>query len=523
MSLTAEAELTMAKRKAKETAARSLRWLLNGIADAPPVAITGISADSRTVAKGDVFLACRGATNHGLTFTADVIASGAAAIVWDSETDGQPGADEGVKDGVVMVPVAGLSDRLGEIANRWFGAPSRRMKLSGVTGTNGKTTVAFLIAQSMHLLNTRCAYVGTLGAGIETLERQAGLTTPGCIDLHRNLADFASRGARHTALEVSSHALAQKRVDGLAFDSVLFTNLSRDHVDYHGSMQAYGETKARFILAQDARHRIINIDSDFGRQLLARSTNDAVAVSTAGNTSDEARLFLQMQAVGRDDCGTTVRIRGSWGENAFYLPLAGDFNAANAALVLAQLLCWGIPLQAAVDALTHVTPPPGRMQKVTLPTETLAPTVFVDYAHTPAGLEAVLGTLRAHCKGKLWCVFGCGGDRDKGKRGAMGETVARLADQPVVTTDNARSESPGEIIAVVMDGMPAGSSAIAIEDRAAAIAFAIAAAADEDIVLIAGKGHENYQVVGNLRRPFSDYQVALANLAVRLPAEGRAP
>jgi UDP-N-acetylmuramoyl-L-alanyl-D-glutamate--2,6-diaminopimelate ligase len=351
-------------------------------------------------------------------------------------------------------------------------------------------------------------------------ERQVGLTTPGCVDLHRNLAEFASRGARHAAVEVSSHALHQNRVDGVAFDSVLFTNLSRDHIDYHGDMPSYFETKARFILAQNVRHRIVNVDSEFGRQLADRCADRVVAVSTLADGDAGKQAFLHMRALDRDGQGSTVAVRSAWGTETFYLPLAGDFNVANAALVLAQLLCWDVSLADATGALGEASPPAGRMQKVTCETPA-APSVFVDYAHTPAGLEAVLGTLRSHCKGELWCVFGCGGDRDRGKRRTMGETVARLADRPVVTSDNPRSESPGEIIRAVLGGMDEGT--VAIEDRAAAIAHAISHAGVNDVVLIAGKGHEDYQVVGSVRRPFSDYQVALTNLNARCAAGGDKP
>lgn len=513
-------ETMMENGKAKEPATRSLRWLLAGIVDAPAVAIGGLSSDSQTVTEQDVFLACRGASHHGLSFLEEAISAGAAAVVWDSEGITAPAA----RPGLPMVPVAGLTHRLGEIANRWFDTPSAVVRLSGVTGTNGKTTVAFLIAQCLQILKKPCGYLGTLGAGIDSLERTALLTTPGCIDLHRHIAHFRSCGAGHAALEVSSHAIAQNRIDGLQFDSVIFTNLSRDHIDYHGDMRSYGETKSRFILQQDARHRIINIDSDFGRRLCDHSGDAAVAVSTVKGSSckTDAGRFLRMQALTHDDRGGTVQVSGSWGEERFHLPLVGEFNVSNAALVLAQLLCWDIPLGSAAAALSRVSAPAGRMQRVVTPSPEAGPFVYVDYAHTPAGLEAALASLRDHGRGRLWCVFGCGGDRDKGKREAMGETVARLADQPIVTTDNPRSEPPEVIIAAVLRGMTANNNAVTIEDRAAAIGYAITHATGEDIVLIAGKGHEDYQLIGTSRHPFSDYQVALSHLVARQSSRGDA-
>jgi UDP-N-acetylmuramoyl-L-alanyl-D-glutamate--2,6-diaminopimelate ligase len=509
--------MSLAIMSTTETSAvRDLRWLLDGIADAPPVPLSGISTDSRRLRPGDLFLACQGAARHGLEFVEQAMEAGVAAIAWDSATAVTPS----IRAGVVMVPVPALADRLGELANRWFDAPSEHMTVSGVTGTNGKTTVAFLIAQCMQLLNRPCGYMGTLGGGISTLNRDLGLTTPGCVDLHRKLAEFVALGAGYASLEVSSHALHQKRVDGVRFDSVLFTNLSRDHIDYHGDMEAYGETKARFVMDGDVAHRIVTVDSEFGLRLANRCADqradNVVAVSTQAEADAASMTHVHLQVTDSDENGSNVDIRGSWGSTGFHLPLAGNFNVANAALVLAQLLSWGVSLHDAANALSRVVPPPGRMQKVSAANAAALPAVYVDYAHTPAGLEAVLATLRDHCKGALWCVFGCGGDRDQGKRHEMGKVVSRLADHPVVTSDNPRNEEPGAIISAILRGMRPDT--VAIEDRAAAIAYAVANAADGDIVLVAGKGHEDYQVIGDTRRPFSDYDVALKCLNERSPA-----
>ena len=522
----------MTKRFRTESTERNLQWLLQGIADdvdsIPALPITGISTDSRTIRKGEVFLACQGLASHGLQFVDQALAAGAAAIAWDSQAvddmaDARFDTDAAVlaarHSSAVMIPAAGLTHRLGEIANRWFDAPSERLRISGVTGTNGKTTVAFLIAQCLQMLDKPCAYMGTLGAGIARLDRGPGLTTPGCVDLHRNLADFASAGALSAALEVSSHALHQNRVDGVRFDSVLFTNLSRDHIDYHGDMLSYGETKARFVLSEGVEHRIVLIDSEFGAELAERCRDRLVVVSTSMDADTGSEKHVRMTGIDANESGSTVEVESSWGRSRFHLPLAGDFNVANAALVLAQLLTWGIPLATAVGVLGKVLAPAGRMQKVQPAPGAPLPVVYVDYAHTPAGLQAVLSTLRNHCKGDLWCVFGCGGDRDRGKRGPMGAAVAKLADRPVVTSDNPRNEDPQEIIAAVLGAM--GEGTVAIEDRAEAIAYAIRNANDDDVILIAGKGHEDYQVTGNVRRPFSDYGVAMTNLDVRRSAAGR--
>ena len=494
----------------------TLSQLLEGMAEAPPLPVADITTDSRSVGRGDVFLACQGATRHGMAFLDQVIEAGAAAVVWD----GHPSVARPRKRRVPVIEVPGLGSRLGDIANRFFDAPSQHLTISGITGTNGKTTVAWLLAQCLRHTGRSCGYVGTLGAGIDETGLQAGLTTPACIDLHRRLAGFRAAGANRAALEVSSHGLQQRRVDGIRFVSAIFTNLSRDHIDYHGDMQRYGETKASFVLREDIPHHIINIDDPFGLVLAERGRQngvDPIVVSTVAAKTENFNAYLGLRIVARNDAGMSVNALSSWGDATFRLPLVGDFNVTNAALVLAQLLCWGVPLPDAAAALSRAAPPPGRLQRVIGDTNPEQPAVYVDYAHTPAGLEAVLQALRPHSAGKLWCVFGCGGDRDRGKRRIMGATVSALADCPVVTSDNPRSESPASIIAEILGGMAEGVTAI--EERAAAIAYAIDNAGPEDIVLIAGKGHETVQVIGDRSLPFSDYAVARERLVARTHAD----
>lgn len=494
----------------------TLKRLLAGIADAPAVGVNGIASDSRQLAPGYAFLACRGAHHHGLDFLETALAAGASAVVWDSETTAAAPAISGL----ASVPVAGLERRLGEIANRWFDAPSEHLRVSGVTGTNGKTTVAYLLAQCMRRLEKPCGYLGTLGAGVDEISPR-GMTTPACVELHGELAEFRARGASHAAIEVSSHALDQGRIDGMRVDSAIFTNLSRDHIDYHGDMAAYGETKARLFFDFDPAHRIVCIDTPFGRELFERcrvATGDGlVAVSAEPQSmapADAAYLFVT--ATEASERGFAITFESSWGQGSFRLPLAGYFNVGNAALVLAQLLCWEMPFDGALAALERVHAPAGRMQRVPAGP---GPAVYVDYAHTPAGLEAALESLRLHCTGNLWCVFGCGGDRDRGKRPLMGEVAARLADRVVVTSDNPRFEDPDKIIAAILEGM--GHYEVAIQDRARAIRYAIREARDNDVILVAGKGHENVQVVAGKRLPFSDVDVASASLAARQPGSGR--
>ena len=490
---------------------RNLADLLQGLATAPDIELSGIASDSRRVAPGYLFLACGGIRSHGLDYAAAAARAGAVAIAFDPRDAGQPGELE-----IPLIPVAGLTARLGEIANRFYGHPSEAVRVFGVTGTNGKTTVAWLTAQCLNRLGRDCAYVGTLGAGLREISVGESMTTPAAVELHGLLAGFRDEGAGYAAIEVSSHALAQERVAGVSFDTVLFTNLSRDHLDYHGSMRSYEEAKARLFFDYPARHRIVNLDSEFGAQLADRCGSDVITVSTRFDRVANGRPYVFVRSVVAQPGGSRVRVASSWGDAGFLLPLPGDFNVANAVLVIALLLRQGVALADACDLLSATSAPPGRLERVAVADG--LPAVFIDYAHTPAAIDVALRALKAHCRGRLWCVFGCGGNRDAGKRPQMGRAAERLANHVVVTSDNPRDEAPGTIIDEIVAGLGQPARATVIEDRAAAIAWAIRAAAPEDVVLIAGKGHEQYQLIGNERREFSDYAVAQANLAAR--AEG---
>jgi UDP-N-acetylmuramoyl-L-alanyl-D-glutamate--2,6-diaminopimelate ligase len=492
----------------------TLADLLQGFADAPAIAVANISSDSRSLRHGDLFLACGGDNSHGLDYIADAVTAGVAAIAWDSSTADAPKAEVGVP----MIAVPDLENRLGEIANRFFARPSESLHVVGVTGTNGKTTVAWLVAQCCERLKESCGYIGTLGAGVGEVAAGDGMTTPGVIDLHRQLADFRDAGASWAAIEVSSHALAQKRIQGVVFDTVMFTNLSRDHLDYHGDMRRYAETKARLFSDYRANNKIINLDSEFGTQLAGSCGQDVVTVSTRFDRVANGRPYVFVRSVVANGTGSQVSVSSSWGDGEFALPLPGDFNVANAVIVLAGMLKQGVPMDEACEVLTSVSAPPGRMERVDAGDN--LPAVYVDYAHTPDAIEFALRALKAHCRGRLWCVFGCGGDRDPGKRPQMGRRAERQADRLVVTNDNPRSEEPAAIIAAVVAGLTHPDRADIIEDRAAAIAWAISQADTDDVLLIAGKGHESYQWIGNERIDFSDYGAALGNLRAR--AEGGA-
>ncbi len=479
----------------------TLAQLLRGYADADAVPVAGIASDSRQLQPGYLFLACKGMNSHGLDFLRQARDAKVCAVAWDASTATAP--DD---VGVPMIAVDNLAAHLGEISNRYYGSPSSVMKTIGVTGTNGKTTVAWLIAQCLRQLGERCAYLGTLGYGVDELQGDAGMTTPAAIELHGRLANFVDQGATHAAIEVSSHALAQGRVDGVQFEAALFTNLTRDHLDYHGDMRNYFESKARLFLKHAPKTRIINLDSEFGTELAARCGQEVVTVSTKFDRVANGRPYVFVRSVVANKSGFDITIISSWGDGRLTLNLPGDFNVANAVIVLAYLLTAGVSFEQACDALQRVKAPPGRMQKV----ESQSTSIFIDYAHTPDAIESALRALRPHCRGTLYCIFGCGGDRDAGKRPMMGRLAERYSDKVVVTTDNPRSENPNKIIDEILAGFLAAEKATVIEDRAAAIAWTVAQAGVSDVVLIAGKGHEDYQEVGSERHAFSDLAIATA-------------
>lgn len=466
--------------------------------------VGGISADSRSIEPGDVFFACAGASSHGLDYLDQALQSGAVAVVWDPSTRG---ARE-LPSSVLSVPVADLNNRIGSIADRFYDSPSQQLKVLGVTGTNGKTTCAHLVATALQAAGYSAGQMGTLGFGFPGRLERSALTTSDCIGVHAQLASLRDAGASYVAMEVSSHALVQGRVDQVSFDLGLFTNLSRDHLDYHPSMDDYGAAKARLFDTHHPRKAIINVDDDFGRHLYAHLSdqNSAVAVSAAGQDGFTGAGGL-MRGLGfattRD--GLCVSYTGTWGSGELNSPLVGSFNVENLLLALSALLCWQFPVDVALDALARCPAPPGRMEAFR--SVSSKPLVLVDYAHTPAALKKALKTARAHCSAKLWCVFGCGGDRDAGKRPLMGAVAAELADRIVVTDDNPRGEDPDSIIEQIMHGMPDPERALIIRDRGEAIGSSIRQARPDDLVLVAGKGHEDYQIVGDEIRRFSDRAV----------------
>ena len=412
---------------------------------------------------------------------------------------------------IVLAEVPRLGERASLIADRFFGSPSRQLDVIGVTGTNGKTTCAWLLAQALSACDLPAAYLGTLGADFGGTLVAAQMTTPDAVTVQRQLGDFAGRGARKTAMEVSSHGLALGRVNAVHFDAAVFTNLTRDHLDFHGDMERYGAAKASLFEREDVRLRVFNVDDPFGARLAQRPAfADCITCSRATNASRHGR-HVHAGDIRFDATGTHFMLHSSFGTAQIASHLLGEFNVDNVLAVLAVLLGSGVELGRVVEAVRGLRAPSGRLEVLTRPG---APLVVVDYAHTPDALEKALQVLRRHCSGRLIAVFGCGGDRDRGKRPLMGGIAARLADAVFVTDDNPRTESGDAIVAQIMAGTRGAATPVRImRDRRQAILEAVCDARAGDVVLVAGKGHESVQIIGGEQRPFSDQAVARAALA----------
>ncbi|WP_079203099.1 UDP-N-acetylmuramoyl-L-alanyl-D-glutamate--2,6-diaminopimelate ligase [Pseudomonas sp. CC6-YY-74] len=459
---------------------------------ASAVLIRELTLDSRKVRPGDLFLAVPGSQQDGRVHIADAIARGAAAVAYEAE--GAPSMTAGSAE---LVAIKGLAGQLSAIAGRFYGEPSRRLHLVGITGTNGKTSVSQLLAQALDLLGERCGIVGTLGNGFYHALALGRHTTPDPIGVQATLADMKHAGARAVAMEVSSHGLHQGRVTALAFDVAVFTNLSRDHLDYHGSMDAYGEAKAALFAWPGLRCRVLNLDDEFGRKL-ARAEHDSRLISYS---LEDPTAYLYCRDAQFDEQGVRVKLVTPRGEGNVRSALLGRFNLSNLLAVVGALLGMDYPLDEILKVLPQLQGPVGRMQRLGGAEQ---PLVVVDYAHTPDALEKVLEALRPHVKGRLLCLFGCGGDRDRGKRPLMAAVVERLADSVLVTDDNPRSEAPGQIFSDIRAGFAMPDSVQFIHGRAQAIAQLIAAAGPADVLVLAGKGHEDYQEINGVRQPFSD-------------------
>ena len=456
--------------------------------------IRELTLDSRKVRPGDLFLAVPGLAQDGRAHIADAVARGAAAIAYEAE-----GAGVMTAHSAELVSIKGLAGQLSAIAGRFYGEPSRALRLVGVTGTNGKTSVSQLVAQALDLLGERCGIVGTLGTGFFEALQSGRHTTPDPVSVQATLAELKQAGARAVAMEVSSHGLDQGRVAALDFDVAVYTNLSRDHLDYHGSMEAYGAAKAKLFAWPSLKARVVNLDDAFGRELAAQPSESRLI----GYSLSDASAYLFCREARFDDHGVWAHIVTPQGEGLLRSPLLGRFNLSNLLAVVGALLGLGHGLDEILRVLPQLQGPVGRMQRFGGED---CPLVVVDYAHTPDALEKVLEALRPHVTGRLLCLFGCGGDRDRGKRPLMAQVAERLADVVLVTDDNPRSEDPAVIVADIRAGFAKPEAAEFVHGRGDAIARLIAAARVGDVVLLAGKGHEDYQEIAGVRHPFSDLE-----------------
>lgn len=474
-----------------------------------------LANDSRTVQPGDVFLAYPGHHVDGRAFMQDAVVRGAAALICERNEKVGAGdtAPAETSWGVPCIEVQGLAAQAGELAHRVYGCPSEKLWLAGVTGTNGKTSVSQWLLQALTHLGQRCAVIGTLGNGFSGALRETGFTTPDALAVHAALSDFVRDGATACSMEVSSIGLAEDRVEGVRFDVAIFTNLTRDHLDYHGTMASYGAAKAQLFGTPGLKVAVLNLDDPFALSLAelvsaeVRTLGYTLEPSPAGTEKVDA--VLRAEQLHMSATGLNFTVQGQ----AFSVPVVGRFNASNLMAVIATLVARGEPLADIARALQHLQPPAGRMQPVGGDGE---PLVIVDYAHTPDALEKVLTVLRELAtarRGQLVCVFGCGGERDAGKRPAMGAAAERLADRVIVTSDNPRHENAEAIIHDILAGMTHPPT---VETkREDAIASAIGQAHVHDVILLAGKGHETYQEIAGVRYPFDDVTAAKSALAIR--------
>ena len=473
--------------------------------DALGIVPAGVADDSRQVVPGDLFVAYRGALADGRRYIGDAIARGAVAVLWEAGDDFVWNPEWRVAN----FSACGLRPLCGPLAHAVFGQPSERLSLIAVTGTNGKTTISQWLGRAHP---RRCAIIGTLGAGFIDALKETGFTTPEATTLTRYLRRFADDEAQACALETSSIGIEEGRMDGARVDVAIFTNLTRDHLDYHGTMEAYAEAKARLFRWPRLRLAVINLDDPFGAELVARTTASKVLCYTQRDCPDERPGVIRAEAIEETLSGMRFRLCTPNGRAMVETGLLGRYNISNLLAVAAVLVDAGLTPAETAERLAGLMPPPGRLEKVGGHNE---PLIAVDYAHTPDALENALKALRglADTRGAgLTVIFGCGGDRDRGKRPLMGEIAVRLADRVVLTSDNPRSEQPEAILDEIRRGAPDAS---VIVDRGEAIRRTVLAAHPAEVILLAGKGHEPYQEIAGVRRPFSDVEEARAALDAR--------
>lgn len=493
----------------------SLSQLVPELGLAEPFAsikIRGVTLDSRQIRPGYLFIALKGTRDDGNDHIAGAISAGAVAVFVASTADLRAGTVRS-ESGVPIIAMNNLGERVSDIASSYFDRPSIKMRVIGVTGTNGKSTCVSLIAQLAEQLSFKAATIGTLGVGVEGAWHELGMTTPDAITCQRVLAALHDQHVKLVAMEISSHGLDQNRVSAVRFASGVFTNLSHDHLDYHKNLQQYAAAKQKLFGSTGLKSAIINLDDPFAAQMVEAAKQNA-EVLTYSLLHFVADVFASDIHYSSD--GVQFNLQSPWGAAKVESPLLGEFNVYNVIAALAALAAEGFNYRDLTKAVRYLKPVPGRMQKV-VGEDVL---VVVDYAHTPDALAQAIAATRVHTSGDLWVVFGCGGDRDRTKRAAMARIAENYADHVVVTSDNPRNEKPDSIIAEICSGF-IDETHHSIVDREEAICFAVQNAQPGDVVLVAGKGHENYQLVGSEKRPFDDVTVSEKAMQSRAGAQRR--
>ncbi len=489
-------------------AARPVAELLQGIDTEVGMTVTvpGVRLDSRAIHRGELFVAVRGEQYHGAEFINNAIGNGAGAVLVD-----QYASLDGKTISVPYLVVENLEQHLGQIARNMYGAAGQELAIFAVTGTNGKTSCCNAYARLHSRLGSACGFIGTLGWGVNDDYTATGHTTPDVFSVHEICAALQQCGCSAVAMEVSSHALAQNRIAGIAVRTAVFTNLTHDHLDYHASEADYAAQKSKLFERDSVRTAVLNIDDALGVQLAARLRQrpqlQVLTYSLGNKTAD-----IWVDDIGFAAQGISANVHSPWGRAELNSKLFGAFNLGNLLAVIGGLCTEGFDFQRVIEAASQLAGAAGRMQ--TVPNDA-GLHIVIDYAHTPDALQNALAALREHCNGRLWVVFGCGGDRDKSKRAPMGAIAELLADQVVLTNDNPRTEVPAAIAADIVSGLNQ-PEAIKIElDRARAVEFAVRSAQANDCVLVAGKGHEDYQEVNDEKLPFDDFSVVQSALDKR--------
>jgi len=483
--------------------------LLDGlveIKDSDMTTVTGLCPDSRKVRIGDLFCARSGTRAHAASFIPQAVQAGAVAVLMEGNYELQL-----PRINIPVYQVNNFNQVLGEVASRFFGRPSEHIPVIGVTGTNGKTSITWLLSHAMSDADHAAGMIGTLGIGLPNNIKESVNTTPDVITVHGSIATLLSQGARYIAMEVSSHALAQERVAGIRFNQAVFTNLSREHLDYHVSVPAYAQVKRGLFTDYEVKQKILNIDDSLGHEMWQemRNNDPVYGFSLDKPDSENCERVISGRVIENNLHGLTLSIQSPWGEGELHSSLLGEFNAANLLACVTSMCLSGFTLTDTIGRLEKCPSVPGRMERFG---NDHTPLVIVDYAHTPDALENVLKSLKRQTRGELFCVFGCGGERDTGKRPEMGRVADQYADHIVVTNDNPRGEDPEAIIQDILAGIERTKHLTIEPDRSSAITSTIRQASQEDVVLVAGKGHESSQVIKGEYLPFSDRSLVRACL-----------